>query len=213
MIIDVLEGDVLEKNLDVLILKYADEHHGADSAVSRALGIPLKVSKGEHRFFPTLGKLKTKEILVLGVGPLALFDYRQIWEFAEKALLTIERERPAARRVGITIHGPGYGLDELASVDSVLSGLQAALLKRPSVDGLGSGDLRVFIVELNRRRANRLREYLAAGTPHREAATPMAVKAFGLPPLQRSLVAAHTQKDYLPRCLSRKNFSITSTML
>ena len=161
MIIDVLESDVRATPLDVLVLKYAETHRGADLAVALAMGkTPLAVDTGDHKFFPSNNRIEAKEVLVLGVGPLGDFDYREIAAFARKALQLISQSRPEARRIGITLHGPGYGLDELASIGSLVGGLVVALTQDHRVDGLGSGDFRVSIIETSSRRAKRIREYL-----------------------------------------------------
>lgn len=161
MMIDVFEGDVRAAPLDILILKFADRHHGADLAVASALGnTHVSVDVGRHRFVSTDHRIEAKEVLFLGVGALHDFDYRKIAEFSRRALELVALERPSVRHVGITLHGPGYGLDELASIGSLIEGLLSALLKDNSVAGLGRGDLRVSIVEANSRRAKRIREYL-----------------------------------------------------
>ena len=55
--------------------------------------------------------------------------------FAKRALLTVRKERPTARSVAITIHGPGYGLDELDSIDSLVNGLMLAATEHPDFFG------------------------------------------------------------------------------
>lgn len=166
MIIDVVKGDVRSIPVDVLVLKFAESHRGADLAVALALGRdPMTVDKGAHRFIPAKGKIGANEVLTLGVGPLRDFDYGEISAFAKKSLELVRTERPSVRHVGITVHGPGYGLDELASIGSLVNGLVDALTRDLRVDGLGSGDFRVSIIESSSRRAKRIREYLnSAGT-------------------------------------------------
>jgi hypothetical protein len=165
MIIDVVEADVRTAPVDVLVLKFAEMHRGADLAVALALDRgALEVPVGQHRFVASNGRVEAKEILVLGVGPLSDFEYGAISKFAWKSLTTIANERPSVRHIGVTIHGPGYGLDELASIASLVEGLVMALAADRSVDGLGSGDFRVSIIESSSRRARRIREYLASAS-------------------------------------------------
>jgi hypothetical protein len=72
--ISVLSEDILGVSCDVLLLKYANANRGADLAVANALGLDeLKVPKGNYQFFKSAPKIKAKELLVLGVGPLASF--------------------------------------------------------------------------------------------------------------------------------------------
>ncbi len=48
--IEVVESEVREVEVDVLVLKYAGRHHGADLAIARALErLDLGVDSGEHR--------------------------------------------------------------------------------------------------------------------------------------------------------------------
>lgn len=173
MIIEVFEGDVRTTPLDILILKFAESHRGADLAVAMALGrTPLSVESGSYRFIPTNNKIEAKEILIIGVGPLADFDYKKIATFSQDALGIVAKERPSARRIGITVHGPGYGLDELASIGSLIGGMAEALSRDHSVDGIGSGDFRVLIVESSSRRATRIREYLNSAGQERRSPEP-----------------------------------------
>ncbi len=150
--ISCLNGDVLSAKLDVLVLKYADGLHGADMAVARALSANIETRKGTSRFIHTNGKIAAREILVVGVGALGGFEYNEIERFARESVERIAAERPDAARVGITIHGPGYGLDELASMDSLIRGLRAA----------NASTLSVEIVERDARRAKRCEEFLTA---------------------------------------------------
>lgn len=145
-------GDVLTEPVDVLILKFAGSPHGADIAVAQTLGQSLEVSSGDYKFFQSDGKLGARYVLVLGVGPLRSFDYKDIEAFSARALEIISKNRPSTKRIGITIHGPGYGLDELAAIDSLVKGL-----KRPT-----SLNADVSIIERDARRAKRCQDFLAA---------------------------------------------------
>lgn len=155
--INAIEGDVLRESGDILVLKYADAPHGADGAVARAIGANFALAQGEHAFFAGDGKIGAREVLVLGVGRLRSFEYPQIQRFAEDALRIIERERPGASRVLFTIHGPGYGLDELASTDSLIRGLKHA-----------NSRVSVTIVERDKRRVSRLAQLLGSSDTQTE---------------------------------------------
>jgi hypothetical protein len=110
----VFNGDVTKVVADDLVLKFADRLRGADLAVANAFGWgSLKIKAGSHRFLPSEGRIRAYEVLFLSVGPLYTFEYQEIGQFGRTALEVIARERPQARCVALTIHGPGYGLDEL----------------------------------------------------------------------------------------------------
>ncbi|WP_135213167.1 hypothetical protein [Vitreimonas flagellata] len=148
----VLTGDVLDVPADILVLKYANGPHGADGAVATRIGASFDLAAGAHAFAQSKGKIKAREVLSLGVGRLREFEYSQIEAFAVRALEIIGRERPDARTIAFTLHGPGYGLDELASVDALVRGIAAGLARTPV--------LSVVIVERDNARAERLREFV-----------------------------------------------------
>src|SRR5882757_4091706 len=88
----------------------------------------------------------------LGVITLRQFRYREIREFASRALMCLAGETPGARHVAFTVHGPGYGLDESESFLAELAGL---------IDAVSTGDIpgeliRISIVEQNPARSKRL---------------------------------------------------------
>lgn len=166
-------GDVTEARADAVLLKYAQGFHGADGAVARRLegiGIPpsrLEVLPGEHRFIDTRGGLEAPVALFLGTVRLREFGYLEIRQFAGRALQVLE-SRGGIRHVAGTVHGPNYGLDEDESVLALVGGLVDAFQR-----GSGPRELERFtVVELNLKRAERLRKALAhglGGTPGVEA--------------------------------------------
>jgi hypothetical protein len=154
----VLNADVTEVVADVLVLKFADRLWGADRQVALEFEWrnSLNIEKGSHGFFPSEGKVRAGEILFLGVGPLSSFEYREIEQFGKAAMEIIASERPEARRVALTIHGPGYGLDELASTDSLIRGLVS---KNRS---LAVRTIEIVFVERSTVRAVFLKDFLSA---------------------------------------------------
>jgi hypothetical protein len=153
----VFNGDVTKVDADVLVLKFADRLRGADFAVARAFGLEsLRIEMNSHRFFPSEGRIRASEILFLGVGPLYTFEYQEIMRFGRTSLELIALERPQARCVALTIHGPGYGLDELASTDSLVRGLVSGSRY------FRTENAKVILVERLRSRCERLEDYLYA---------------------------------------------------
>src|SRR5207253_2570982 len=76
---------------------------------------------------------------------------------ARRAMAVVGAEIPEAREVALTLHGAGFGLDEIACFDAELAGLLDAFEL-----GTVSGSLeRVLIVEADVGRADRLRRHLA----------------------------------------------------
>ncbi len=160
-------NDALAIKADVLVLKYANALYGVDRAVVNALAghapdITERLPKQSGFYIAaTDGVIAPSNVLFVGVGPLREFGYGDIRTFARKALEALAGEMPSAVHVALTIHGPGYGLDEAESFESELAGL---------LDAVSSGDFpaglkRLTIVEANAGRARRLAVLLAALLP------------------------------------------------
>jgi len=119
IIVKIEADNVLKFRADVLALKYADYLYGADRSVVN------KISDIEPNIFDILpqnhqqllidshGKLGAEKILFLGVGELYTFRYKEIRDFARRVLTTLFIEAPDTKHLALTIHGVGYGLDEL----------------------------------------------------------------------------------------------------
>ena len=161
--IDIIEGDVLDFRADVLGLKYAQNNYGSDGAVSSLLvkgGVDaanIRPSPGEHVWIDSRSLLPSGHVLFIGVPPLMNFRYSQIEQFAFDILRVSGQDLPDAQHIAITLHGAGYGLDEVEALYSELRGLTNALHA-----GKGPAHLaRISIVERKRDRVQRLRTALA----------------------------------------------------
>jgi len=149
-------ANVLEFGADVLVLKHADGLYGADAATYERLaraGATLELPKAhEWIAVDTAGAVGADHVLFLGVGPLYEFEYPQIRDFGRTVIAAVTKALPATAHVALTLHGPGYGLDEMEAFDAEIAGL---------VDGIRMVRVpptlaRITIVELERRRADRL---------------------------------------------------------
>lgn len=167
MEIVILEGDALEISADVLVFKYAQALYGADElAVAR-----LEVANSEVRdrlpkpgkciLLDTMGQLAAPRVLFVGVVTLRAFGYEEIREFAKRALTWLAAAVPTASHVALTLHGPGYGLDESEAFRSELAGLIDAF----ESGGCPVGLRRVTIVERNAGRVLRLKQLLSTLLP------------------------------------------------
>jgi hypothetical protein len=167
MQIVIVEGDALDISADVLVLKYAQALYGVDGLVvdrleaagSRVLSRLPK--PGECRLVETMGQLGVPRTLFVGVVGLRAFGYEAIREFAKRALTSLAETMPAVSHVALTLHGPGYGLDESEAFRSELAGLFDAIESRKAPSGLK----RVTIVEQSPGRVRRLQEQLTALLP------------------------------------------------
>jgi hypothetical protein len=155
---DVVNDDVLAFPADVLALKFAQGLHGADLAVAEALDVPEAIlarqlaRPGSYHLLPGQNLVASGRVLFVGVVGLWHFRYAQIREFAARVLEALEQSAPETRHLAVTIHGVGYGLDELESFTAEVAGF---------LDAQGRGDCppsleRITFVEYNAKRAGRL---------------------------------------------------------
>ena len=93
--------------------------------------------------------------------PLRAIGYAELRRFTHRALTALAGERSDVKGVVLTLHGPGFGLDEIEAFESELAGI---------VDAVHSNDLppsleRVVFAERNPGRATRLAAALDAVLP------------------------------------------------
>lgn len=159
--------DVRTYAADVVALKYAQGFFGADQAVAYALaqgGVDvgaLKPAPGEHRLVPTRGAIRAEQALFVGAPTLLHFGYPQIREFGRDVLRILARELPEVRHLALTLHGPGYGLDEFEAALALFAGLRDAVRLGESPPAL----LRVVVVEVDEQREKRLRANFEQSMP------------------------------------------------
>lgn len=162
MRIEVLSGDATTIEGDVLALKYAQARYGLDAYVAQSLrkaGHTKKVMSpkpGGFRILPSPEGIAARRILFVGVEPLWRFKYAEIRAFARRALASLAGEVPDTKRLLVTVHGPGYGLDEDEAFESQLAGFLDAI---DSSDAPEELEL-ISFVERNRGRALRLQQTL-----------------------------------------------------
>jgi hypothetical protein len=159
--IEVVDASVLE--CDVLALKYAQALYGLDKQIVHLLEPSEPAIRAElpppsgFRLYPSPFHTGPRAFLVVGLPTLRNVLYDELQDFAARALASLAARAPEAKVVGLTLHGPGYGLDERYCFEAMLSGIQSAI---------DSGDCpaeltRIAFAELNRGRAERMRGYLA----------------------------------------------------
>ena len=156
----IVQGDICQFPVDLVGLKYAQGFYGADLAVSQALvkaGLPedsLRPATGEIRLVDTRQGIAAPRALFVGIRPLHQVNYQDIRELAATTLRSITRDGVGVRHLAMTIHGPGFGLDEvegtLAQVGGIMQWLEAP-------EGGGSLE-RISLVEIRADRVERLRQ-------------------------------------------------------
>lgn len=162
MRIEVATGDATKIEADVLALKYAQAPYGLDAYVAQCLreaGHPeseMNPKPGDFRILPQVIGVAARRILFVGVERLARFQYQQIRVFGRKVLESLASEVADTKRLIVTIHGPGYGLDEDEAFESQLAGFLDAIDSSDSPKGLE----RITFVEQHEGRADRLSSIL-----------------------------------------------------
>jgi hypothetical protein len=127
-------GDMTSFKADVLALKYAQMFLGTDKIVADLLnqvGTPidkLRPDVDDYCYVPTQNCIQARYALFVGVPVLLHFNYQRIQEFAARVLHVLAFTAPATKHLAMTVHGAGFGLDEieafLAQFRGYLYGLQ-----------------------------------------------------------------------------------------
>lgn len=159
IVLEVIEADALSYRTDVLVLKHAQAAYGVDARVERLLGLSLEgdLLPGSHLIVAGSDSIGADRALFVGVNRLPEFGYPQIRSFARRALAILGEDGTTPSEVAFTLHGVGYGLDEIACLDSEVAGLMDAL-------GAGEGPpsvSRIVILERDSGRVRRINEHLS----------------------------------------------------
>ena len=161
--VEVVCDDVVNVRADVLLLKYAHGFHGADEAVQLRLtgrgacsAEAISPAEGRCVCVSSQGAIAAAEALYIGTASLFQFRYREMQQFARKAVEFLAATRPNLRTLALTCHGANYGLDLEESFRSLITGLQQGLTLAP----LRHLE-RVIFVEKSHRRFEILRQRVA----------------------------------------------------
>jgi hypothetical protein len=164
------QGDITEFDADVLGLKYAQEFYGLDLLVARKLLVVgttddnLRPAVGQHCYVDTLGCIDASHALFVGIPDLFDLTYQDIREFSYKVLDILADEDPSMRHIVMTIHGAGFGLDEVESLLAQFAGYLDAIQKNRVPQSLE----RITIVEFDNNRVVRLGDALEQHLRHAE---------------------------------------------
>ena len=110
----------------------------------------------------------TNNLIFIGVPPLRQFGYKEIREFGRKSLISLASSAPSAKTILMTIHGPGYGLDEIEAFESQLAGILDSITAEDFPKNLSE----IIFVERSQGRANRLQNVLNDLFPSAQIPTP-----------------------------------------
>jgi hypothetical protein len=157
------EADVTTFDADVLGLKYAQEFFGVDWLVAGLLGkvgVPMEnlaPQIDDYRFVETLGCIKSRHALFVGTPQEWKFLYKDIWELSSNTLRILAQIAPFTQHLAMTIHGVGFGLDEVEAVLSQFTGFSDAIQEGSFPSAL----THITIVDINKQTVKRLRTAIA----------------------------------------------------
>lgn len=166
--IKVIDNDALAIEADVLVLKHAQSLFGVDRVVVNRLSklhtnlLSSLPELGNFLKVETFGTLGVKEVLFVGVEQLFEFRYQNMREFTHRALAHLAKTSPQIETVCFTLHGGGYGLDEIEAFESEIAGIVDALSQAEFPQNLKQ----IMIVEIDKSLADRLNQALKELFPH-----------------------------------------------
>ncbi len=160
--ITIKNENALTIQTDVLILKHAQALYGADySAASRLSKLQGNLMSslprpGKFLQIDSFGIFGAKEVLFVGVEDITKFRYQGIRVFARNALAYLAKNSPNIESVCFTLHGAGYGLDEIEAFESEIAGIIDAVSNNEFPENLKQ----ITIVEIEKNLATRLQNAL-----------------------------------------------------
>jgi hypothetical protein len=182
--IRILEEDGLAFETDGLVLKHAQALYGLDAQVVERCRIEtdlLPLPDG-FRLFRNPDGVAARAVLFVGVRPIRQFSYVDIRRFARKALCSVASALPRSVDIALTLHGVGYGLDEVECFDAEVAGIVDALVEHDYPRTLES----ISILEVNPGRAQRLRKQLTSLLGTNPTVTPESAQPSSDAPASRA---------------------------
>src|SRR5215472_204191 len=151
----IVQGDALSYSSDLLVLKYAQKSYGLDRRAVNVAGVDATTLPlvGASLLVQKPSGMASSNLLFLGVEPIAAFSYRSIRDFSRRALASAARISPPVRGISMTLHGIGFGLDELEAFESEVAGVVEAL----DSDEYPKSLVTVSIIERDNGRVDRMR--------------------------------------------------------
>lgn len=157
----IVNGDIMTHAADVVAFKYAGNFYGVDLVVSQKLVEKgIKDTKlrpggtpGDFQCVTTRKAIAAKRALFVATPKMRNLGYKHLREFAARILEVLTTAAPKTKHLAMTTHGPGFSLDEQEAMLSLLAGFRDAMQAGTLPTTLET----ITIVEINKRRVNRLR--------------------------------------------------------
>jgi len=166
------QGDITSFEADVVALKYAQKFYGADGIIARLLnrsgvGIErLRPHVGDYCYVDTKTSIQAHHALFVGVPEIRDLDYQNIQEFSSKVLTVLANEDPNTKHLVMTMHGVGFGLDEIEAFLAQFAGYLEAMEREQVPPNLEY----ITVIDINVDRVNRLRHALEEYLSHADFA-------------------------------------------
>lgn len=177
-------GNIIQFEADVIGVKFARYFQGADKAVAIHLleGGAIetvdyfKLTETEYLVVETNAAMPAAHVLFVGTPHVRDMNYATIHELAKRTLNVLKDDLPNTRHLAMTIHGPGFGLDESEALRSQIGGY---------LDAIQSGDYpptleRITIVEVAKKRIGRLQSILHDFAETRDDIQPITPQEYRL---------------------------------
>lgn len=155
-------GNILTYPADVVAFKYAAGYHGADMRAAELLiraGIPqtsIEPGTGQFVLLEAEGALAAPKVLYVGTPRLRQIGYDGLTRLGRSFLSMLQTTAPDTEHLAMTVHGPGFGLDEIQALRSQFAGIVEALQSGAYPPALE----RISLVEFNDHRVQRMRQVL-----------------------------------------------------
>lgn len=160
--VSVVYGDAFQIKAETLVLKYAQSAFGLDREIIKRFAvaghsIESKLPKVWKYFFTESEKItNTKNIIFIGTPPLGDFAYKEIREFGRQALISLASSGSDTKSISMTVHGPGFGLDEIEAFSSQVAGIVESISAKDYPEHLEE----IIFIEHSESRSERLSEVL-----------------------------------------------------
>ncbi len=183
IIFTIQEGNAITYDADVLALKYAGTFYGVDHSVAALMvrhGVAgdlndLRARTG-LKLVDTNGAIASKKAMFIATPRPREFTYDAVREFSATMLYQLKfAVQPPPRIAATTLHGIGFGLDEIESISAQFAGIIEAIRAGDYPDSLEQ----ITIIELEARRVQRCRAAIDRFLKGEPAITPLTGESWG----------------------------------
>ncbi len=183
IIFTIQEGNAITYEADVLALKYAGTFYGVDHSVAALLvrhGVAgdlndLRARTG-FKLVDTNDAIASKKAMFIATPRPREFTYDAVREFSTTMLYQLRYAvQPPPRLAVTTLHGIGFGLDEIEAISAQFAGILEAIRAGDYPESLEQ----ITIIELEPRRVQRCRAAIDRFLEKEPAIAPLTGEGWG----------------------------------